>query len=72
MKKMTISAAPDLNVDMKLLNLCRKERSTRGETNLARKAFRPPKQEETQKILYEEGKMMVLPELLRFRVVNRP
>jgi hypothetical protein len=58
-------------VDTKLLNLCRKEGSTRGETNLARKAFRPPKQEETKKILYYEGKM-VLPELLRFRVVNRP
>jgi hypothetical protein len=36
-------------VDRKILNLCRKERSTRGETNLARKAFRPPKQEETKK-----------------------
>lgn len=42
-------------MDSKLLNLSRKERSTRGETNLARKAFRPPKQEETKKkILYEE------------------
>lgn len=42
-------------MDSKLLNLSRKERSTRGETNLAKKAVRPPKQEETKKkVLYEE------------------